>query len=81
MSDKPERSKGIDAPRCKVCGKRHWGTCLNQGGGGYLYRQQQEARPVAPAAKAKALKAAVAKAAAVKPKAKKSRRAMSTGGK
>lgn len=70
MSDEPKkRSKGIDAPRCKVCGQQHWGTCANQGGGGYLYRQLQEAPNVDPSpAKVKALKAAVAKAAEVKPK-------------
>lgn len=75
MSDKPERSKGTDAPKCKVCGSRHWGTCLNQGGGGYIYRRLQEQPNADPSpAKVKVLKAAVAKAAAVKPKARKPKR-------
>ena len=36
MAEIERKSKGIDAPLCKICHKRHWGTCLNQTSGGYL---------------------------------------------
>lgn len=62
MAEVEKRSKGTDAPKCKVCEKRHWGTCANQTSGGYLATTTMGA---APAAKVTALKKAVAKAAAV----------------
>lgn len=54
-----KRSKGTDAPKCKVCGARHWGTCANQTPGGYLATTSMGAVPVAERlAKARAIVAA-----------------------
>lgn len=52
MAEVERKSKGIDPPRCKVCTKRHWGTCANQTTGGYLAtttmgKAQPDARPQA----------------------------------
>lgn len=55
MADGEKRSKGIDAPMCKVCSKRHWGVCSDQTSGGYLTSQRDRPAPAERLAAAKAI--------------------------
>lgn len=64
------KSKGIDAPKCKNCGKRHWGTCADQTSGGYLAGTASRQSPAKRLAVAKAIVANPPKVKARKAKRK-----------